>query len=282
MSADPFLIAGPAVVSFSGGPTSGYMLKRILEAHGGALPDDVLVCFANTGEETDATLDFIARCGSAWAVPIVWLEYRHGYKPGAKRRHRWAEVVSHDSACRKGEPFDALLGSKRIVPDRTRRFCTEQLKVLTIHRYLVGEIGWSSWANVVGFRADESVRIEERTEREAARPGRHRSVFPLAAAGVQEMDVLAFWRTHPFRLDRGVDGDGGNCGGMCFMMPSDRIGRVSRRDPERAARWIAREARYGSKTMAPGRSYASVREVALAQGVLPWDDAGPCNMGCGA
>lgn len=278
---DPFRIAGPAVVSFSGGPTSGLMLWLILRAHGGTLPENVVVCFANTGEETNATLDFIGNCGSAWNVPIVWLEYRHGLKPGARRRHRWSEVVSHNSASRDGEPFDMLLESKRIVPDRTRRFCTEQLKVLTIHRYLMGELGWASWTNVVGFRADESVRVEERMAEEAAKPGRHRSVFPLAAAGVQEMDVHSFWRAHPFRLDRGVDGDGGNCGGMCFMMSSERIGRVSRNDPQRAARWIGREARYGTKTMAPGRSYADLRETALRQGVLRWNDGAPCNHGCG-
>ena len=49
--ADPYLITGPALISFSGGRTSAYMLKMILDAHGGTLPDDVHVCFANTGKE---------------------------------------------------------------------------------------------------------------------------------------------------------------------------------------------------------------------------------------
>ncbi len=62
---DPFLISGPAVISFSGGRTSAYMLWRILRAHGGALPDDVVVCFANTGREMSATLDFVRECGAA-------------------------------------------------------------------------------------------------------------------------------------------------------------------------------------------------------------------------
>jgi hypothetical protein len=50
VSVDPFLITGPAVISFSGGRTSGYMLHRIVQAHGGmALPsgdDDGLDVFA--------------------------------------------------------------------------------------------------------------------------------------------------------------------------------------------------------------------------------------------
>lgn len=50
---DPFKITGPAVVSFSGGRTSGYMLYRIIAAHGGTLPDDVKVCFQNSGGKHD-------------------------------------------------------------------------------------------------------------------------------------------------------------------------------------------------------------------------------------
>ncbi len=61
---DPFHITGPALISFSGGRTSGYMLWRILQAHGGTLPDDVYVTFANTGKEREETLRFVYECGS--------------------------------------------------------------------------------------------------------------------------------------------------------------------------------------------------------------------------
>ena len=75
--ADPFKITGPAVISFSGGRTSGLMLYRILEAHGGTLPDDVKVVFCNTGKEREETLEFVERCSQRWGVPVVWLEYRY-------------------------------------------------------------------------------------------------------------------------------------------------------------------------------------------------------------
>lgn len=281
VKADPFLITGPAVISFSGGRTSAYMLWHILQAHNGTLPADVVVCFANTGEESAATLDFIRDCAAAWNVLIVWLEFRHGYAPGKTRRHRWAEVVSHNSASRHGEPFDMLLESKGIVPDRSRRFCTQELKVLTILRWIVATYGWRRWTNVIGFRSDESVRVIERRAVEAAQPSKMASVFPLADAGVQVLDVMQFWRAQPFdlRLDR--DGDGGNCGSMCFMMSAEQLGRMFIKDPKRAARWVSREKRCGTKTMAPSRSYASVGNTALNQGVLAWDDASPCSQGCG-
>ena len=63
--ASAFAIDGPAYVSFSGGRTSGYMLRKILDAHGGVLPSNVHVIFANTGDELPPTLDF-------WTT--VWID----------------------------------------------------------------------------------------------------------------------------------------------------------------------------------------------------------------
>lgn len=67
---DPFRIEGPALISFSGGRTSGLMLRRILDAHGGRLHRDVHVVYANTGRVR-------CRCGArhgqghALACPMV-------------------------------------------------------------------------------------------------------------------------------------------------------------------------------------------------------------------
>ena len=49
--ANPFEIKEPTCISFSGGRTSAYMLWRVLEAHGGKLPEEAVVCFANTGKD---------------------------------------------------------------------------------------------------------------------------------------------------------------------------------------------------------------------------------------
>ena len=77
---DPFKILEPTVISFSGGRTSAYMLWRILQSNGGGLPEEAIVCFANTGKEEEATLQFVRDCGKNWNVPIHWVEYQ------------WAEV----------------------------------------------------------------------------------------------------------------------------------------------------------------------------------------------
>jgi len=58
---NPYAIDGPAVISFSGGRSSGFMLRNIIDAHGGTLPDDIKVIFANTGLEHHETYEFIHR-----------------------------------------------------------------------------------------------------------------------------------------------------------------------------------------------------------------------------
>jgi len=71
---DPFKIIEPTVISFSGGRTSAYMLWRVLQSNNG-LPADAIVCFANTGKEEEATLEFVRDCALNWGVNIHWLEF---------------------------------------------------------------------------------------------------------------------------------------------------------------------------------------------------------------
>ena len=80
-----YKIEGPALISFSGGRTSGFMLWQILQAYEGKLPDDIHVVFANTGKECNETLDFVRDCEEKWSVPIIWLEFDVDYtKPKEK------------------------------------------------------------------------------------------------------------------------------------------------------------------------------------------------------
>src|SRR5580704_16732204 len=106
---NPYLINGPALISFSGGRTSAYMLHEILSAHGGKLPDDVHVCFANTGKEREETLRFVHECSVRWGVHVNWIEYRDNAEG--------FEVVGYNSASRNGEPFQAIIDKKKRLPN---------------------------------------------------------------------------------------------------------------------------------------------------------------------
>lgn len=139
---DPFKIDSPTCISFSGGRTSAYMLWRVLQSNGG-LPAEAKVCFANTGKEEEATLEFVRDCSVNWGVPITWVEYRSG--PAF-------EVVAFETASRNGEPFEALITKKNYLPNPVSRFCTEELKVKTINRYF-DSINFEP-DTMVGVRAD--------------------------------------------------------------------------------------------------------------------------------
>ena len=124
----PYLLPeGNVQIAFSGGRTSAYLLHRIIEANAGIPEDRCVVSFQNTGREMPETLDFVQECGARWGVNIVWLEYR----PDAP----FFEVVSHNSASRAGEPFDALIDRKQYLPNKVTRFCTTELKVRPQKRY---------------------------------------------------------------------------------------------------------------------------------------------------
>ena len=142
---NPYKIEGPALISFSGGRTSGYMLYQILQAWGGQLPSDVHVTFANTGKERDETLDFVKDCGDHWGVDIHWLEMDVDYtKP--KEEMIFYKRVNHKTASREGEPFAKLIDhwnkiratkeknkiyveqGMGMLPNPRASFCTDYLK----------------------------------------------------------------------------------------------------------------------------------------------------------
>jgi len=237
MSDDPYRIAGPALVSFSGGRTSAFMLKRILDAHGGTLPADIHVCFANTGREMPETLDFVEECARRWSVPIVWLEY----DPVAPHQTR---IVNHASASRDGEPFRAVIANRGFLPNPVTRFCTTETKIRRLKTFMLHVCGYAHWLNVVGLRADEMRRVAKMTD--PARMARERwtNACPLAEAGVTRREVAAWWRDQPFDLNL-PNHDGvtplGNCD-LCFLKSESTIRGIIRDHRELADWWVAREA----------------------------------------
>lgn len=238
---NPYLLPeGNVQIAFSGGRTSAYLLRQILDANG-ELPERVAVTFQNTGREMPQTLDFVAEVGARWGVSIVWLEYR----PDAP----WFEIVNHNSASRNGEPFDALIDKKQYLPNQQTRFCTIELKIRTAKRYL-RSLGWERWTNCVGLRADEPHRLNKPAPKD-----RWTVWHPLAAAGVGRHHVSAFWENQPFDLRLPNVGGNcwlGNCDG-CFLKSEAHVAALAREFPARAAWWEAAEARIGALETSKGR-----------------------------
>ncbi len=246
---NPYHIEGPALISFSGGRTSGYLLKHVIDAYGGALPDHIKVAFANTGREHEATLDFVRDCSTHWGVDIPWLEY------ATQAPHRTI-IVDHATAARAGEPFDAVIRQERMLPNPIARLCTKNLKVKRLEAYARHWLGWKKWTSVVGLRSEEA---------RAARivSGRY---LPLKEAGVVKSDVLKFWQSQPFDLSLPVDEDGetvwGNCD-LCFLFGRKKIEARLKLDPSKADWWI------GQEDNAPGLAIMRDPSKAMFRGDRP-------------
>lgn len=209
----PYFCHGPTLISFSGGETSGYMLYQVLCAHGGVLPDYVIVAFANTGREMEETLRFVHECGSRWGVRILWVEWRPPTKRAPspacdhQKRGRCAEckresiivaaakrfeLVGFNSADREGIWFAELIRRKRYLPNQDMRYCTEKLKIETM-KWLMVSLGYDKWFNMVGLRADERHRVIKQVLRNASGLERFISGCPMAVAGATKRVVDRFW-----------------------------------------------------------------------------------------
>lgn len=254
---NPYRIEGPALISFSGGRTSAFMLWHILDALGGQLPADVHVCFANTGKEREETLRFVHECESRWNVRVRWLEFRKSAR-SVLADERFDEV-GYNSASRQGEPFDLLVTRKSGgLPNGRQRWCTEFLKVKVLFDFAeaIGLGRPGQFAEIIGLRADEKHRIQ-RLRQDARNEARHLS-FPLSTAGVRKSDVFDFWATQAFdlTLPRGM----GNCDHCPMIGDRDRIARAQY-DPAGVEWWARHELRTGYRF---GRHFTFLEILGLA------------------
>lgn len=272
---DPFKIDSPTCISFSGGRTSAYMLWRVLQSNGG-LPPEAKVCFANTGKEEEATLRFVDRCSKEWNVPITWVEYQNAEE--TKDRFK---VVSFETASRDGEPFEAIIRQRNYLPNPVARFCTVEMKVRAIHRYLKS-VGWEEWDSMLGIRADEPRRLAKIGNQDY---GKHEEkIAPLGGIGVTKETVGEFWRSQPFDLElpnnNGVTMHG-NCD-LCYLKGASQILSLIKEKPERAVWWAKMEALAlalasqpsGAKFRTDRPSYAQMAKFAEQQMDMFSEDEG--------
>lgn len=223
------------------------MLYKVLEAHDMSLPEDAVVCFANTGKEDEATLKFVHDCDTNWGINVRWLEY----EPKSFAR------VNYKTAARNGEPFEKLILTKKYLPNPVARFCTEELKVKTINRYL-DYLGIEA-ATMVGVRADEPRRVGKLRQRGL--------LIPLVDAGVTQADVQAFWKAQPFDLGLPFR-DGvtplGNCD-LCFLKGPNQIMGLIKDNPERAVWWAKQEQAIGATFRSDRPTYGQMQKFLSEQ-----------------
>lgn len=252
---DPFHIDGPAILNVSGGRTSAYLLRRVLAAYDGVLPDGVHAVYANTGRERYATLDFIVELSARWGVEVHWIERR----PGGG----FVEVTP-ETAARDGEPFAELITERRYLPNAVARFCTQALKIEPAAAWMRAQ-GYTRWTSVLGLRFDEARRVMSVRGRDH---GAWDIACPLYDARVVKSDIMAFWRANDFDLS--LRSHESNCD-LCFLKGRKTRERLMRERPELVPWWAEQEARIGGRFHAHEPGYARTLEIVRRLPLLPMD-----------
>lgn len=187
------------LISFSGGETSAYMTWWILN-NWRARYDDILVVFANTGQENEQTLEFVRRCDDHFGFNTVWIEavQHHG-----KRQSAGFRVVNYRMASRDGAPFEDAI-RKYGIPNSKFKSCTRDLKQYPIEAY-----ARSRGFEAGGYDTAIGIRIDE-IDRMSAAAKQRRIIYPLITDNpMTKPRINSWWAAQPFRLE--LKGYQGNC-----------------------------------------------------------------------
>lgn len=205
-------------ISFSGGRTSGYMTKLILDNWSDKY--DFIVTFANTGLEHPKTLEFIRNCDEKFNFNTVWLEAVVHQNERLAPTHK---IVDFNSASRDGSPFKAVI-EKYGIPNSAFPGCTRDLKLSPIKSYLKSlGIKESKIRTAIGIRTDETRRVNEKTAKSRTLEYPLIDVWPT-----DKQDVLDWWEDQTF--DLGIDEFEGNCLG-CWKKSLKKHFMQIQRDP---------------------------------------------------
>jgi len=194
-------------ISFSGGRTSAYMTKLLIDNWSDRY--DFIVTFANTGLEHPKTLDFVHNCDVHFGFNTVWLE-AVVHEGRVASTHK---VVDYATAARKGEPFEAVI-QKYGIPNTAFPYCTRELKINPMNSYLRSlGLDYRTIPTAIGIREDEKRRVSKTADATQIH-------YPLIDVWPTDKgEILDWWAEQSF--DLGIDEFEGNCQG-CYKKSSKK------------------------------------------------------------
>lgn len=234
------------VINFSGGKSSAYMTLMLKPT------EDDIVLFTDTCREHPLTYKFIDDFERIEGIKV----------------HR----ATYEKNGLKG--FDGLMKGRGYLPNQSQRLCTAELKIKTAKRYL-RSLGVQHFENYIGFRADESRRVEnyvQRTKKVVPK-------FPMFDAGITKKEVNEFWKLKPYTLE--IPAILGNCVG-CFLKGPHALLQIFEHYPEFADPWVADENVLGT-TYIKGIKYKDILKKSQTQNSLfdldmePDDQCNTCH-----
>lgn len=209
---------GKLLLSMSGGRTSAYMTEHVLRL-ASHLWDEIIVVFANTGQEHEATLEFINNCDNQKNFKTVWVEAVVSQEKGVGTKHK---VVNFQTAARNGEPFEEVI-KKYGIPNLNYPHCTRELKLRPIESY-VKSLGWGKdYFTAIGIRPDEMRRVNKKAVDAQI-------VYPMIDWFYSDKsDVIDWWSEQPFDLE--LEEHQGNCT-WCWKKSFSKHARLLNDSPD--------------------------------------------------
>jgi hypothetical protein len=236
------------VVAFSGGESSAYALKLVLDKYKNT--HKIIVSFCNTGEEDEETFIFNKKISEYFNVEVVWLEYEseRGFNvvdfETAYRITDWEEENEYPN-----HPFHKYVKDYGL-PQYPERTCTREMKERTISRYL-SSIGVMPrmCVRVVGIRFDE---IAKRTPDP-------KQYYPLILKGVTKPFLNRFFEyIMPFRLE--IPSYLGNCG-ACISKSLRSLCTIARERPRKFKFFKFLSDKYGNGKWTFYNGYKTIDDI---------------------
>lgn len=200
------------VVSFSGGRTSAYLCKVMIDKFG---KHNVDFIYMDTGAEHPKTYEFIRKVNDEFRLNLVCLRGDFTRPLGAGVGYN---VVDIDSLKPDLKPFKGML-SKYGVPYIGGMFCTDRMKLKPFKKYCDDTYGKNNYQSWLGIRIDEPKRL-------TPKPFIN---YMAEISDFDKQDVLNYWSKMPF--DLGIDEWSGNCE-FCPKKSNLKLAASQRDSPE--------------------------------------------------
>lgn len=246
------------VINFSGGRTSAYLLYHLISF----IPKEkIMVNFANTGREHEATLEFVRDCENDIGIKFNWLEYDLDYdnldKKGKPKK--WFKLVDFETASRDGEPLKKSIYRMNFVPNLMVRSCTIESKIRTMENFRdFSGVKKDDCIVYIGIRWDEPKRWSKNVNQF---PDNFDNIaYPLVDWKITKQMVLDFWKQKTFDLK--LVEPFGNCD-LCYLKSAKKRIAVLKENPKVAEFWSNIETEKGEQF---DRSYSVKQLLKIATG----------------
>lgn len=208
------------LVSFSGGETSAFMAQWLNRHYERLGYDNILFVFANTGLESERTLEFVDRCDKHFGLCVQWIEADVNKEQGVGTSYYKTDF---QYASRNGEPFEAFV-KKYGIPNQANPQCTNELKGSPIRHFGKSWFNGEKYHTAIGIRADEMDRINVKAKQKGfIYPLIEKSMIPTIKPVIN-----LYWREMPFRLE--LKGYQGNCV-TCWKKSNKKLYQIAKENP---------------------------------------------------